>query len=135
MRKTFIIKNSSFKAISHDKGAIDFFLVDESGEKRTVSAVANLGRNKKIKSVTAVHKRETPLINALVKSSIKDTIEVDFTGFNNLHPRVVSDYKRKVGKRVANTVPQSENTVAFSLTKPQLIFMGFSIVALIIIVM
>jgi hypothetical protein len=134
MRKTFIIKNSTFKAISHDKGAIDFHLVDECSEKRTVSAIAKLGRNKKIKSITAIHKKETPLVEALAKASVKDTIEVDFSGFNNAHPRVVNAALPKVGKRVANTIPQTQNN-SFSLTKPHLILMGLSILALIIVVM
>ncbi len=76
-----------------------------------MSAVAKLGKNKKIISVTAIHKRETPLVEALAKASVKDTIEVDFTGYNNTHPRVVNGYRMKVSTRVANTIPPNTDFV------------------------
>lgn len=135
MRKIFIIKNSNFKEISKDKGAIDFLLVDETGEKRTVSAVAKLNRNKRIIAVNAIHKRETPLVEALAKASVKDTIEVDFTGFNNTHPRVVRAPLVRSSGSFQKTVPESQIVERFSFTKQQLLLAGFFLLALILIVM
>ena len=135
MRKIFIIKNSNFKEISKDKGVIDFLLVDETGEKRTVSAIAKLSRKKRIISVNAIHKRETPLVEALAKASVKDTIEVDFTGFNNSHPRVVRAPLARSSGNFQKTVPESQIAEGFTLTKQQLILAGFFLVALIVIVM
>ena len=60
MVKTFTIKEYNFKQVSQNKGAIEYILVDEFGQKRTVTAVAKIGWNKKIKSVKPVFKRETP---------------------------------------------------------------------------
>ncbi len=133
MRKIFTIKNSNFKEISKDKGAIDFLLVDDTGEKRTVSAIAKLGRNKRIISVNAIHKRETPLVEALAKAAVKDTIEVDFTGFNNAHPRVVRAPLGRTSGSFQKTIPESQIVKGFSVTKQHLILASFFIMALIIV--
>lgn len=90
MVKTFTIKEYNFKQVSQNKGAIEYILVDEFGQKRTVTAVAKIGWNKKIKSVKPVFKRETPLVQALVSRAVNDQVIVDFAGYNKKYPRVIA---------------------------------------------
>lgn len=88
MYKSYTITAFKFKEISGGKGTITYFLVDELGEKRTVTAKAKCGLIKRIKSVEAIHHRETPLVEALADASINDTIVIDFSSFNRKFPRL-----------------------------------------------
>ncbi|RUM71695.1 MAG: hypothetical protein DSZ09_02610, partial [Sulfurovum sp.] len=88
MYKTYTIKAYKFKEISKGTGSISYYLIDELGEERVVTAKAKRGIIKKIKSVQAIHHRETPLVKALANSSVNDTIVVDFSSFNRKFPRV-----------------------------------------------
>lgn len=94
MYKSYTIKSYKYKEISRAKGSITYHLVDELGEERAVTAMANCGLlNNKIKSIHPIHHRETPLVEALANSDINDTIVVDFSDFNKKFPRVRSDYR------------------------------------------
>lgn len=84
---SYTVKNYQFKETSKRRGIISYEIVDTYGNKRTVSALAQLGMRNKIKSVRPIHKRELPLVQALFKSSVNDKIEVDFTEFNKQNPR------------------------------------------------
>jgi len=88
MYKTYTIKAYKFKEISKGIGSISYYLIDELGEERIVTAKAKRGIIKKIKSIQAIHHRETPLVEALANSSVNDTIVVDFSSFNRKFPRV-----------------------------------------------
>ena len=83
----YTLKNYQFKETTKGKGIVKYLLIDEQGQKRIVSAIANLGYGKKIKSVHPIHKRELPLTDVLFKSEINEKITVDFTEYNNKHPR------------------------------------------------
>lgn len=103
MYKTYTIKAFKFKEISKGIGSISYYLIDELGEERVVTAKAKRGLVKKIKSIKAIHYRETPLVNALASSAINDTIVVDFSTFNRKFPRVSNGSQfRKIAKSTAN---------------------------------
>ncbi len=119
MKKTYIIKNSNFKVLSKGKGLIDFFLIDETGEKRTVSATAKLGWNDKIKSIIPIYKRETPIVEVLAKASVNDRIDVDFTGFNNKNPRTAKNRTVKTSKNSKKTILQTQ-TELLAADKPSI---------------
>ena len=84
---SYTVKNYQFKETSKGRGIISYEIADTYGNKRTVSALAQLGMRNKIKSVRPIHKRELPLVQALIKSSVNDKIEVDFTEYNEKYPR------------------------------------------------
>ncbi len=108
MYKTYTIKAYKFKEISRGVGSISYYLVDELGEERIVTAKAKRGIIKKIKSVQAIHHRETPLVDALVHSSVNDTIVVDFSSFNREFPRVSNGSQfRETAKTVVNEFDNS----------------------------
>lgn len=113
MYKTYTIKDYKFKEISSGNGSISYYLVDELGEERVVTAKAKRGLIKKIKSVQAIYHRETPLVNALANSAVNDTIVIDFSDFNREHPRVSTGSQfRKVSK---STVTDFNNAQAISI--------------------
>ncbi len=84
---SYVLKNHDFREVSKGRGVLDYHLVDEFGNKRTVSARACMGWNKKIKSVYPLVQRETPLVEALAKTAINESITVDFSEFNKKFPR------------------------------------------------
>jgi len=81
-RIRYRLKQQKFKEVSSGKGVVEYFLVDEYGNERSVSAMAKLNWRKQLSSIKPIHHRELPLVEALAKASINETIEVDFTDFN-----------------------------------------------------
>ncbi len=87
MQKTYLIKSRTFKEITDGKGALEYLLLDENGIERKVTATAQQGRIRELKNIKAVYKREFPLVKALVRASVNDTVYVDFSKFNAKNPR------------------------------------------------
>lgn len=87
MKKTFLIRERNFKEISDGKGHLEYKLVDENGDARVVTATARKGRIRELSQIKAVYKRESPLIKALMKASVGDSVYVDFTKYNRKNPR------------------------------------------------
>ena len=83
----YTLKNYQFRETTKGKGIVKYLLIDEQGKKRIVSAIANLGYGKRIKSVHPIHKRELPLIVVLSKAEINEKITVNFTEYNEKYPR------------------------------------------------
>ncbi|WP_299873778.1 hypothetical protein [uncultured Cocleimonas sp.] len=86
-RIRYRLKQQKFKEVSSGKGVVEYFLVDEYGNERSVSAMAKLNWRKQLSSIKPIHHRELPLVEALAKASINETIEVDFTDFNKKFKR------------------------------------------------
>ncbi len=87
MQKTFLIKERIFKEISEGKGYLEYKLIDEKGDARVVTATACKGKIRKLSHIKAVYKRESPLVKALMKASVGDSVHIDFTKFNHKKPR------------------------------------------------
>jgi len=94
---SYTVKNYQFKETSKGRGIISYQIIDTHGNKRTISALAHLGMRGKIKSARPIHKRELPLLEVLMKSSINEKIEVDFTDFNANHSR--DNVSKNIGVR------------------------------------
>lgn len=86
-RISYCLKQQTFKEVSSGKGVVEYFLIDEYGNQRRVSAMAKLNWRKQLSTVKPIHHRELPLIQALAKAQINETIEVDFTEFNKKYKR------------------------------------------------
>ncbi len=102
MIKNYTIKETRFKEISTSKGSLRYVLEDERGERRTVMAIAKLGLTKKIKSVQPIHNREMPLVEALSKASLNDSISIDFLAFNKYTPRISSSASQANAVKLLN---------------------------------
>jgi len=120
MVKIFTIKDYKFKKMSHGKAAIDYLLADEQGIRRTVTAVAKLGRNNKIRSIRPVFKRETPLVAALASRSVNDQVVVDFSGFNKKYPRVIESRTRAINGDFVKTTSSHHSMNAPAINKVRL---------------
>lgn len=90
----YTLKNYQFKETTKGKAIIKYLLVDEQSKTRVVSAIASLGFRNKIKSVHPIHQREQPLIDILFTAEINERITVDFTDYNDKHPRGNTDTRR-----------------------------------------
>lgn len=109
MKKTFTITDILFNGISRNKGTIEYYLLDELGNERKVTAMAQLGFRKKIKNIRALYQREIPLVEALTDAEIDQTITIDFTGFNK-NPREHKKLTRP-GLSGANAYQQNFNAI------------------------
>jgi len=107
----YALKEQKFKEISKGKGAVEYHLIDEHGNHRTVTAMANLNWRNQISSVKPIHHREQPLIEALAKTSLNETVEVDFSAFNKKYPRGSMRAKKM---SVKNIKVSSKDTQAIS---------------------
>jgi len=84
---TYTVKNYQFKETSAGRGIISYLIEDKHSNKRKISALARVNKRGKIQSVRPINKRELPLLQVLIKSSINEKIEVDFTEYNKANPR------------------------------------------------
>ncbi len=103
MQVNYTVKNYQFRETAKGKGIVKYYLVDDQGKERVVSAIAQLGLTKKIKSVHAIHHRESPLIDVLSKADLNEKIQVDFTDYNNKYPRA-TDNPKKISARSTKIV-------------------------------
>jgi len=95
-RIRYTLTGYNFTEISSRKGSIEYQLMDDQGNERTVTALATLNLFKKIKSVRPVYHRETPLVHALAKTQLNESLLVDFTEFNQQNPRTGSLRKQNL---------------------------------------
>lgn len=109
MQKSFLIQARNFKEISEGKGYLEYKLVDEKGDTRTVTATAKTGRFRELSQIKAVYKREAPLVNALRKATVNETVFVDFSHFNKKNPRskLVADSRSPSYKGAYSSYPES----------------------------
>ncbi len=84
---TYTVKNYQFKETSAGRGIISYLIVDKHSNKRKISALAHVNKRGKVQSLRPINKRELPLLQVLVKSSINEKIEVDFSDYNKENPR------------------------------------------------
>ena len=97
---TYTVKNSQFKETSTGRGIISYLIVDKQSNKRKISALAHVNKRGKIKSVHPINKRELPLLEVLVKSSLNEKIEIDFSRYNQQNPRDGERVQRHSSKAI-----------------------------------
>ncbi len=86
-RVRYCLKQRMFKEISSGKGVVEYLLIDEYGNERRVSAMAQLNWRRQLHSIKPIYHRELPLVQALAKALINETLEVDYTDFNKKFKR------------------------------------------------
>ena len=86
-RIRYRITGYNFTEISRGKGSIEYQLMDDFGNERSVTAMARINLFKKVTSVKPIYHRELPLIKVLAQKQLNDSVIVDFTEFNKNHPR------------------------------------------------
>ncbi|MEH6455179.1 MAG: hypothetical protein V7749_02585, partial [Cocleimonas sp.] len=81
-RIRYTVTGYNFIEISRGKGSIEYQLTDDFGNNRIVTAMAKLNLLKKVSSVSPIYHRELPLIKALSKAKLNESVIVDFSEYN-----------------------------------------------------
>ena len=87
MFKTFTLVKKEVVTVTSTTGKTSFHLTDENGDKRIVSGTTKLDADLNPVSITAVRKREHPLIQCLFYSEINETINIEFKQYNEVFER------------------------------------------------
>ncbi len=131
-RVRYVLKELKFREVSEGKGVVDYHLIDEFGNNRVVSAMAELNWLKRVSFVKPIHHREVLLIEALAKASLNETIEVDFSEFNKKYPRgsvrskKVSVHRIKVTKKDSKHITSMGSLVVNKFRLLQLVAVSFA---------
>ena len=137
----FALKDYKFREVSKGKGVVEYLLVDMHGNKRTVSAIANLNWRNQVCSVKPIHHREMPLVHALAKAKLNETIEVDFSEFNKKYPRGSMRSKKmkvhnvKVSKHDTQSINSMSSLMGHKTRLIQLVALSVASVAAALLVM
>lgn len=79
MNKTYTFQKKLLREDLNDRTLLDYYLTDDDGNQRVVSAVAKLGYKNKVKSIVALYHREAPLVDVLKSVKQYQKIEVSFS--------------------------------------------------------
>ena len=93
MLKIFTLNKIEEEVISATEGKMTFHLKDESGITRKVWGTTVVDDNSQPISISAIKKREHPLIQCLFKSQLNETIKIEFTQYNDIFERKGDDKK------------------------------------------
>lgn len=87
MFKTFKLIGKKEEQFSATKGKMTFHLEDESGIERSVWGHTQLDQDLNSVSITALKPREHPLIQCLFLTNVNETINIEFTQYNDVFER------------------------------------------------
>ena len=95
MFKTFTLTRKEEEQLSETEGKMTFHLTDESGFQRQVSGFTHLDENLDAVSISTPRKREHPLIQCLFITNVNETINIEFTQYNDVFERNDQDTAEK----------------------------------------
>ncbi len=101
MFKTFTLTRKEEEQLSETEGKMTFHLMDENGLKRTVSGFTQLDENLNAVSISTPRKREYPLIQCLFITDVGETINIEFTQYNDVFVRNDQDTAEKTIEELA----------------------------------
>ena len=101
MFKTFTLTQKEEEQISESEGKMTFHLTDESGFQRKVSGFTQLDENLNAVSISSPKKREHPLIQCLFITNVDETINIEFTQYNDVFVRNEQDVTEKTIEELA----------------------------------
>ena len=91
MLKTFTLNKIEEEMITDTEGKMTFHLTDESGFERSVWGRTTIDENNQTIGISAIKKREHPLIQCLFHSKPNETIKIEFTQYNDIFERKDED--------------------------------------------
>lgn len=89
MLKTFTLNERVDHQVSDTEGTVTFSITDELGVSRVISGKTFLNEKHVPQGVSSENKRELPLIEALFRLEINESVEVEFEHYNKLYFRDV----------------------------------------------
>ena len=95
MFKTFTLTRKEEEQLSETQGKMTFHLTDENGFERKVSGLTQLDENLNAVSVSSPRKREHPLIQCLFITNVDETINIEFSQYNDVFVRNDQDKTQK----------------------------------------
>lgn len=101
MFKTFTLTRKEEEQLSESEGKMTFHLTDESGFDRKVSGFTQLDENLNAVSIASPRKREHPLIQCLFITNVGETINIEFTQYNDVFVRNDQDTAEKTIEEIA----------------------------------
>ncbi|WP_299877781.1 hypothetical protein [uncultured Cocleimonas sp.] len=101
MFKTFTLIRKEEEQLSDTEGKMTFHLKDESGFERKVSGFTHLDENLNAISISTPRKREHPLIQCLFITNVDETINIEFTQYNDVFVRNDQDTAEKTIEELA----------------------------------
>ncbi len=87
MFKTFTLDRIVDEQLTETEGKRTFHITDESGYTRTVWGTTLIDASQRPLTITANKKREHPLIQCLFDADLKQTINIEFTQYNDIFER------------------------------------------------
>ena len=101
MFKTFTLTRKEEEQLSETEGKMTFHLTDETGYERKVSGFTQLDENLNAVSISSPRKREHPLIQCLFITNTGETINIEFTQYNDVFVRNDQDTAEKSIEEIA----------------------------------
>ncbi len=95
MFKTFTLTRKEEEQLSETQGKMTFHLTDENGFERKVSGLTQLDENLNAVSISSHRKREHPLIQCLFINNVDETINIEFSQYNDVFARNDQDKTQK----------------------------------------
>lgn len=93
MFKTFKLIDKIEEQVSENEGKMIFHLKDENDVERTVWGMTELDEDLNSISITALRTREHPLIQCLFLTNVNESINIEFTQYNDVFERKEEDMK------------------------------------------
>lgn len=93
MFKTFKLIEKKEEQAAEFSGKMTFHLQDENGVERTVWGMTELDDELNAISITALRTREHPLIQCLFLTNVGESINIEFTQYNEVFERKEDDMK------------------------------------------
>ena len=87
MLKTFTLDERVDHQVSDTEGSVTFSITDDLGVSRVISGTTFLNENHVPQGVSSTNKRELPLIEALFRLEINESVEIEFEHYNKLYNR------------------------------------------------
>ena len=87
MFKTFKLIDKKEEQFSATEGKMTFHLEDEAGIERSVWGHTQLDHDLNSVSITALKPREHPLIQCLFLTNVNESINIEFTQYNDVFER------------------------------------------------
>lgn len=109
MFKTFKLIDKKEERFSATEGKLTFYLEDEAGIERSVWGNTQLDQELNSVSITALKSREHPLIQCLFLTNVNETINIEFTQYNDVFERKDEDVKISTAEDIANITKEMQN--------------------------
>lgn len=109
MFKTFKLIEKKEEQVSNNEGKMTFHLEDENGVERTVWGITELDEELNAIGITALRTREHPLIQCLFLTNVGESINIEFTQYNDVFERKEEEMKVTTAEDLEKIAKEMQN--------------------------